>query len=259
MKFPALEENGLLEWLSPVGRRYTTPKGILYWSGRAREEARWNATVGSAAAESRLLYDDGDDSLVLAHLPELRAEYPNLSPGQAFAYAPILGTKEFRAAWRTWLLYKGRQAGVDVADHTTLPIVTSGITHAITLACRLFLEIGDSVILPAKHWGNYGAALRMEQGLEIDTFPFYDGDEFNLDGFVSLCESHIRSRGRATAILNFPNNPTGYAPPASYAEEIPGGCCFSSTTLTRATLTTRTGCRIRSSTAVWTCIRASGP
>ena len=46
MDFPALKQVGALDFLSEYGKTIYNPTGIFYWSGRAKAEAKINATIG---------------------------------------------------------------------------------------------------------------------------------------------------------------------------------------------------------------------
>jgi aspartate/methionine/tyrosine aminotransferase len=206
-------------WYSQDGKGFFFPKGIIYWTGRAKKEAKLNGTVGSALVESHLLYPGEGDDLQLAHLPDLLGEYTNLSATQAFAYAPVLGVPAFRNNWKKWLLYKAGELSEELSGHITDPIVVPGITGAISLVSRLLLNPGDTVVLPDKYWGNYNATFKMNYKMGLRTFPTFANGEFNLDGFIETCASEIKRCGKASAVINFPNNPTGYVPPKGFAEE----------------------------------------
>ena len=107
-------------------------------------------------------------------------------------------------------------------------IVVSGLTHGLTVLADLFVEPGDTVIVPDLFWGNYGLifADRMEAG--IRTFAlFNESGALNLDGLADLLFSLSPATDPTTAagskvivLLNFPNNPTGYSPTSKEAERL---------------------------------------
>ena len=41
------------------------------------------------------------------------------------------------------------------ANYASVPIVTSGITHGLSIVADMFVERGDLVLLPEMYWGNY--------------------------------------------------------------------------------------------------------
>ena len=111
MEFKALEKVGFDTLMSDFGKRIFLPQGIFYWSGRAKKEAKINATIGTAKAKQSDLYDDGDDSFVTCHLPSMKKFFPDMGSEQIFPYAPIAGYPAFRQAWKKYLLFKaGDQA-----------------------------------------------------------------------------------------------------------------------------------------------------
>lgn len=214
MEFAALDRLGLSGLLSQVGKKVYLPQGIFYWTGRAKKEGKpgLNGTIGSAFVTNSELYEGGDERFVIAHLPAVHSFFPGIDPADIYAYAPICGTPGFREAWRQWTIFKAGETYAHVADRLTLPIVVPGITGAISLCARLFLDPGERMICPVQRWENYDTVVTMNLGIEFAEYPHFSGNEFNVQGFVDTVDSVLRSSHRAVAILNFPNNPTGYNP-----------------------------------------------
>jgi aspartate/methionine/tyrosine aminotransferase len=134
-------------------------------------------------------------------------------------YAPPAGRPGLRTLWREKLLAENPS----LADKNFgLPIVTSAITHGLTLAGELFLDPGDVVLMPDKHWGNYRLTYEVHHGAKIETFPFYssNGGGLNTEGFAARLEELAEGREKLVVLLNFPNNPTGYMPTVSEGEAI---------------------------------------
>ena len=100
---------------------------------------------------------------------------------------------------------------------TSLPVVTAGLTHGLSIVGSLFLESGDHVHLPYPFWDNYAMTFETAYGAELQTFPLYEGEKFNI---VGLRNSLRSEKGKKILFLNFPNNPTGYAPRKNEAKEI---------------------------------------
>ena len=111
----------VLALLSPYGRRLYFPKGILSQGAEAKQKAhRVNATIGIAT--------EGGEPM---HLPSMQRHLVGVSAREAWDYAPPAGRASLRERWREKLLaenpsLRGKQFG--------LPIVTSAITHGLTLA-----------------------------------------------------------------------------------------------------------------------------
>ena len=182
--------------LSERGRELYWPRGILYQTAQAREKAhRFNATIGEAT--------EGDGPMAL---DSITSQVPGLAPADVVPYAPAAGKLELRQAWRRKLLdenpaLRGRSFG--------LPIVTSAITHGLALVGDLFVDRGDRIVLPDKLWGNYRLIYEVRLGAQIETFNTYADDHLDVEGFRAAL---LRGPEKVIALLNFPNNPTGYMP-----------------------------------------------
>jgi aspartate/methionine/tyrosine aminotransferase len=101
-----------------------------------------------------------------------------------------------------------------------LPIVTSALTHGLSLVAELFIEPGDLILIPDQLWGNYRLTFEVRHQGVIETFPLFAGEGFNRDGFAAaLAKAGDRAR-KVIVILNFPNNPTGFTPTTADAEAI---------------------------------------
>ena len=197
----------VLAMLSPLGRRLYFPKGILSQTAEAREKAkRFNATIGIATEGKGPMY-----------LPSIHAQVESLEPADVFNYAPPAGRPGLRERWREKLLAENPS----LAGKTFgLPIVTSAITHGLSLVGDLFVGEGDAILLPDKLWGNYRLTYEVRLGARIETFPFYKGGGFDLEGFAEGLARSAEGREKLVVLLNFPNNPTGYMPTEAEGEGI---------------------------------------
>jgi aspartate/methionine/tyrosine aminotransferase len=189
------ENPHVFDLLSRRGRDIYFPRlGILSQSADATGK-NINATIGTA------LEDDGTP-MCLSSI----AGRVNMEPGKIFNYAPSFGRPEIRSAWKTMLAEKN--PSID-ASRISLPIVTSALTHGISVAAYLFVNEGDQVILPDLYWENYELIFGNACGGKLNTFQMFDGKGgFNVDGLSGRIFSG--SRGKKIVLLNFPNNPTGY-------------------------------------------------
>ena len=184
--------------LSDFGRRLYFPRGVVAQTAEAARDAhRFNATVGMATDGSEPLYLDSIRSLI-----------PDLSPEEIFAYAPTGGLPELRRRWRGEIAAKNPR----LRAPASLPMVTSGLTHGITVAADLFVDRGDRVIVPDLFWGNYRLIVEERRQARLDTVPFYDAHGGL--GVAALADAlnATSAGGKAVLVLNFPNNPTGYTP-----------------------------------------------
>lgn len=185
--------------LSALGRRLYFPKGILSQSAEAKQHAhRYNATIGIAT--------EGGHAM---HLPSIHRHLEGVEPDDAYPYAPAGGRPGLRARWREKLLaenpsLRGKAFG--------LPIVTSALTHGLSVVGELFADPGDALVLPDKLWGNYRLGYEVRLGARITTYPFYAEGGFNVAGLGETLRAEAGRHEKLLVVLNFPNNPTGYMP-----------------------------------------------
>ena len=200
------EAPAVLDMLSGLGKRLYFPKGIISQGAEAKEKAhRFNATIGIAT-----------EGGVPMHLESMSRLF-DMEPGEVFPYAPTAGRPDLRKLWRE----KQLQENPSMQDKTMgTPIVTSALTHGLGLVGDLFIDPGDSVVLPAHFWGNYNLTFGVRNQCEIETYPLYDGEGFNSSGLAEKLEEVGGKASKAVVVLNFPNNPTGYTPTPGAAAEI---------------------------------------
>ncbi len=193
--------------LSRYGKRAYFPKGIIAQSAEAgRKAKRFNATAGMAFAEGQPIA-----------LPSIRSAVPELSPSELVGYSTTSGEPKLRELWKVQMVEKNPAlAGVS----TSLPLVTSGLTHGLSIVGELFLDPGDVVVIPDLAWENYRLMFEDRCEARFVTYPFFTrAGGFNASG---LREALVREepRGKAVVLLNFPNNPTGYSPTRDEAQAI---------------------------------------
>ena len=195
-------ENGnshLMEMLSDMGKNLFFPKGILSQSAEAKEKAyRLNATIGIATEKGKTM-----------HFPSVMDSICNIRPKASITYAPSFGIPALRKAWQDSLYVKNPS----LSEKTiSLPVVTCGITHAISTFADMWIDPGDVVISPNMMWGNYNMILNVKKGATITHFPlFTENEEFNLSAFENTIRTQAKHRDKIAVLLNFPNNPTGYS------------------------------------------------
>jgi aspartate/methionine/tyrosine aminotransferase len=191
------EKNTLLfEMLSERGKSIFFPKkGILSQTADARGK-RINATIGAA------IEDDGTPMRLHSIEKQL-----NISPSLAFPYAPSYGKPDIRKKWRE-LIYEKNPAlnGIEIS----LPIVTSALTHALSITGYLFLDHADSVLMSDLFWGNYNLIFTNAYGAGIVKFNLFRNEKFDLESFEKSL-SGMKSC-KKVILFNFPNNPSGYTP-----------------------------------------------
>ncbi len=61
-------------------------------------------------------------------------------------------------------------------DNMSLPIVTNALTHGLSLVGDLFVNQGDTILLPDHNWGNYKLVFNTRNGANLQTYPIFDKD-----------------------------------------------------------------------------------
>jgi aspartate/methionine/tyrosine aminotransferase len=182
--------------LSQKGKESYFPKsGILSQSMQAKGCAI-NATIGIAL-------EDDQSPLHISSLAKLI----NLDPKTIFPYAGCSGVPAMRSKWKSMQLEKNPALK---GKATSLPVVTTALSHGLSITALLFLDAGDTVIIADKYWGNYNMLVKERCDVNFDMYPFYDGNGMNLLGLEDrLLNGPV---GKKIVAMNFPNNPTGYTP-----------------------------------------------
>ena len=193
--------------LAEFGRNIFFPKGILTQSAEAKAKAhRFNATIGTAKDKGQAM-----------HLPSIMNQFSGLTPDEILNYAPSYGFPALRKAWSEEMVRKN--PGL-TGKRMSLPVVTAGLTHGLSVAADMFIDPGDVILMPDKLWGNYRLLFELRKGATISTFPFYnDKGGFNIDAYKQALKE-AEGSSKIVTLLNFPNNPTGYTPTFSEMKEI---------------------------------------
>ena len=203
-----LESSVVLTLLSEYGKRFYFPKGIAAQSGEAKKNAKkLNATIGMAISEGNPMY-----------LEAIHKHLNDVSPKETYTYAPVAGVQKLRDEWAKHIRNKNPELGDTPISQ---PTVVPGLTNGITQLADMFVDPGDSVIVPDMFWGNYRLIFEGRREAALHQFPFF---KKNLEGMdIDALKDTVRNKsknGKAVLILNFPNNPTGYSPTTQEAEEI---------------------------------------
>ncbi|TQR11006.1 aminotransferase class I/II-fold pyridoxal phosphate-dependent enzyme [Psychrobacillus soli] len=198
------ESPAIFDMLSDLGKNLFYPKGILSQSAEAGKKAhRFNATIGIAT--------ENGEPMHFRHIQE-KLGY---APKDIYPYAAPQGKELLRSIWKEKLL----------TDNPSMqnksigsPIVTSALTHGLSIAADLFMNPGDVLITPEQYWGNYNTVFQIRRGGRVETFPlFNEQNGFHVEAFR---ETLAKQKEKAIVLLNFPNNPTGYTPSISEAQAI---------------------------------------
>ena len=188
---------GLFRALSPLGRRVCFPPDVPAQSAEARGK-EINGTIGQIT--------DGRGGAV--PLPTLAAALAGLSSddlSRAFLYSPVEGIPEVRQRWRAW-----QRRGVAEEIPSSLPLVTAGLTHSLSVLADLFGGEGRPVAIPRPFWGNYRQVFATRTGAEVRTAPAYVDGRCNTRAIAEALDGAPDDEP-AVAILNLPSNPGGYS------------------------------------------------
>lgn len=192
--------------LSPLGRRAFFPLDIPAQAAEARGK-RYNGTIGQIT--------DGAGGAVA--LPSMAAALSGLPPAarnRALLYSPIEGVAEVRRLWREWQRRDLGERGGDLLS--TVPTVTAGLTHGLSIAADLFGGDGRAVAVPTPFWGNYRQAFALRTGARMVSAPAYREGRWDPGAIeAALGGAGLGAGEPAVAIVNFPSNPGGYSPTAA--------------------------------------------
>jgi aspartate/methionine/tyrosine aminotransferase len=140
----------------------------------------------------------------------------NLEGRSFFGYAPSPGRPEIRTVWKDMLLKKNPSlASLSMSQ----PIVTSALTHGLSMAGYLFLDKNDKIIIPDQYWENYELVFNHPCGSTMEKYDTFTSEGgYNIDGLEKTLMAG--APGKKVVLLNFPNNPTGYTPTFAEAQAI---------------------------------------
>ena len=192
------------ELLSRKGKAIYFPKKGILAQGQAAKDKEINATIGTACE------DDGKPMV----LPSV-ARHIDLATKDVFPYAPSEGLKALRDKWKELMMGKNPSL---VTKEFSLPVVTCGVTHALSMVGYLFVEENDEIITADLYWENYDLVYTSAYGAELKFFNFFKNQKFDIESFRETVNA--KPIGKKIVLLNFPNNPSGYTPTKDAAREI---------------------------------------
>jgi aspartate/methionine/tyrosine aminotransferase len=126
----------------------------------------------------------------------------------ALAGSPVEGLPEVRERWREW-----QRRTAPAAVPSSLPLVTLGLSHGLSLLADLFGGEGKAVAVPHPYWGNYRQAFAVRTGARVLTAPAYVDGRYNPRA-IPQALAGLPAGEPAVGILNIPSNPGGYTPDA---------------------------------------------
>lgn len=192
------------ELLSEKGKAIYFPKMGILAQGAAAKGKEINATIGTA-------YEDDGKPMIL---PSISSKLL-LDTKDAFPYAPSEGLKALREKWLELARAKNPSLG---KTEISLPVVTCGVTHGLSIVGYLFADTADQVIVSDLYWENYDLVYSNAYGAELKFFNFFKNAVFDIDSFRQTVLSG--PTGKKIIVLNFPNNPSGYTPTRSAGKAI---------------------------------------
>jgi aspartate/methionine/tyrosine aminotransferase len=191
-------------FLSEKGKEIYFPKqGILEQTKEAKGK-KINATIGIAI-------ENNNETMCLDSIKKNVL----LNSNRIFPYAPSYGIKELREIWRTQIKQKNPSLNTEQTK-ISLPIVTSGITHGLSIVSDLFVNPDEEIIITDLFWENYRLIVENCHNAKLKPFNTFKENNFDLDSF----EQSLQGEGKKIVLLNFPNNPTGYSLTNTEAEEL---------------------------------------
>ncbi|MCL2326938.1 MAG: aminotransferase class I/II-fold pyridoxal phosphate-dependent enzyme [Bacteroidetes bacterium] len=196
------ENSAVFAMLSEKGKNIYFPKGGILAQGAQAKGKDINATIGEAIA-------DNGKSMYFAEFDK----YVKVEVENTYPYAPSFGRPDLRAAWKKLLYVKNPALGEQVLS---LPVVTNGLTHAISMAAFMFVDENDTVLMPDLFWENYELLFCQSNNAKIETFNSFKNGAFDVEAFATALNNS--KSDKIITLLNFPNNPTGYTPTPAEAE-----------------------------------------
>ncbi len=125
-----------------------------------------------------------------------------------YLYSTSDGGPSFKEAILDWT-FKDTRAEME-ANLSIATIPTPGGTGALTSAVFNSLDPQETLLIPSPCWGPY-VGIAVNRAFKIEKFFMFDGNAFNMKGFIEKCEKIIAAEGKLVTIINDPcNNPTGY-------------------------------------------------
>ena len=205
------DSNPVYDMLSDLGKNLFMPKGIITQSAEAAEKAnKFNATIGIATENGGPM-----------HLQCFADMLKGMDIKDAFPYAPSSGKPQLRKRWQKKIYDENPSTA---GKPMSLPVVTNALTHGLNIVADMFLDKGDYIVIPDKFWGNYRLTFSVIGQAEIATYNTFSSEGgFDVDALLKKTEECGNIKGKAVVLLNFPNNPSGYAPTVEEANKIADG------------------------------------
>lgn len=194
------------ELLSDVGTRLYFPKGIIAQSAEAKKLGKTaNGTIGTTVVEGKPIM-----------LPSIKKYVPELTSSELVGYAPTAGNPDLRAMWKESII---RKNPLLKDKKISLPVVVPGLTAGISYLADLFLDETKPLVAADPSWDNYVLIAEARRNAKFVQFKMFKDGKFNIEGLKETMLKEAES-GSVRVLLNFPQNPSGYSPTSSEAEQL---------------------------------------
>lgn len=144
--------------------------------------------------------------------------FKTLKDDEVYLYSTSDGGKDFHEAAVSHLFKHVRK---DIEKEMFIRCIpTPGGTGALVSGCYNCLDPGETLLIPSPCWGPY-IGIATHRGINVDSYFLFDGDKFNMKGFIEKANQIIAKQGKLVFFLNDPcNNPTGYSMTPEELEEL---------------------------------------
>ncbi|MCR5062184.1 MAG: aminotransferase class I/II-fold pyridoxal phosphate-dependent enzyme [Treponema sp.] len=193
--------------LSDMGKRLYFPNGIISQGGEAAKDASFaNGTIGMAVQNGTPI-----------ELESYKKIMPSLNSRETVAYAKTAGNPDLRALWKEKIIQKNPS----LKEKTfSTPILVPGLTAALSYVADLFVDDNKPLLAADPCWDNYELIACARRGAEFHQFKCFENGKFNIADLKRAMKEDAEKYGSVRVLLNFPQNPSGYSPTKSEAEEI---------------------------------------
>ena len=193
--------------MSDMGKRLYFPNGIISQGGEAAKDAKLaNGTIGMAVANGSPI-----------ELNSYKKQMPDLNSKETVAYAKTAGNPDVRKLWKEKIIEKNPSLK---GKTISTPILVPGLTAVLSYVCDLFVDVDKPLLAADPSWDNYELIAAARRGSEFHQFKCFENGKFNIPGLEKAMKAEAEKYGSVRVILNFPQNPSGYSPTKSEAQEI---------------------------------------
>ncbi|MCF7931534.1 MAG: aminotransferase class I/II-fold pyridoxal phosphate-dependent enzyme [Acholeplasmataceae bacterium] len=157
-----------------------------------------DATVGA-------LYEDDGTFYAYKTITQIINKLP---ADPHFRYAPTSGGLDFKENINRWVFGPYQSMVENNFQHSV--VASPGASGALYNTFLNYLDDHTPLIMPDIYWTNYLVILKSVNRSSM-TYPMFDGDFFNIEGFITTCEKVLEHSDKLVCLFNDPaHNPTGY-------------------------------------------------